>query len=181
MEAVTYLPSQALINLTSRRSHFLLSVSPQKKKRQIKLMIATVLSAIPVLKLLAHHHGLVGVWLSLIFVQGVRAVGLSRRLWRDQASPLTLRRDDGQEVVVAAAAAAEKGLVDLDRLLPALRALPGQARQVWMGLRQRFVLLVDVEERERRRREQKGSLATEAAAVSTQKQRQEASLAVPGL
>jgi hypothetical protein len=62
-------------------------------------MFATVGCSIPVLKLLGRQYGLVGVWMSLIFVQGVRAIGLSHRLWRDENSPLSLRRggEEGKE------------------------------------------------------------------------------------
>jgi len=62
-------------------------------------MFATVACSVSVLKLLGKQYGLVGVWMSLIFVQGVRAIGLSHRLWQDENSPLSLKRggEEGKE------------------------------------------------------------------------------------
>ena len=45
-------------------------------------MAGTVLLSLPVLRVLGHRYGLVGVWLSLVFVQGMRAVGFAWRLYR---------------------------------------------------------------------------------------------------
>ena len=119
-------------------------------------MVATVLSALPLLKLLALQHGLVGVWLSLVFVQGVRAVGLSHRLWKDARSPLTLRRE------ASWASLEEKGLRDR------LRALPRQALAAWGAAWAEARVWVDQEERRRRREQRKRALAAAAAQEARQ-------------
>lgn len=50
--------------------------------KKAKLMAGTVLVSLPVLRALGHRYGLVGVWLSLVFVQGMRAIGFAWRLYK---------------------------------------------------------------------------------------------------